>query len=705
MSKAMISRRRLFYMLSILFALSAIRTGLAEEPASGWRGNRTGLWPSATPTVEWSRIPHGAMEGLRCRADRPAGAEAGDAALVEKGLLRDWLVIGPFAVSDSVQEFDKDFLRGEAAVDPSPGDKSADRVWQRATVPPDDPMVFGNADLPWLDLVKAVGFQRNQLAYANTYLFSPRGGPTRIVIQHGAGLKVWLNGREVYRHPQRNMSLGTYVQISAHELKHLHQPTPRIDVELKPGWNRLLFKLSTSNREDWTDMRCSLRITDPPHVPYESKNIVWMTELPGRSTSTPIIVRDRVFLMAEPDEIVCLDKHSGRILWRAANNFYAGLTPTERQANPAYASSVEPLVADLNREPDRVGRIQLRAKIQQTLLEIDEPRFRITANDHFEAHFGIVGFTMPTPVSNGKHVYVWCNTGVAACYDLDGNRQWITRLETDHLSYGSSPGLADGVLAVFLNELYGLDARTGELRWRQHRVHKNIAAILATRLAGENVFISQVGEVIRPSDGKLLFRPRGVTSGDQGWSPPVILGDTMYVQRYGVTELSIFDFAGCAGDDWQPKLVATIGVPGEVSRKPDGGWIDRWTAGSPLVWQGLAYQVDIYGNLYVVDLATRQMVYRQDLQMRGLMHYNAVPVAASPTLIGRHIYVMDNQGTTLVLEPGREFKVVSRNQLDTQLERDWPIPAQETLAYAPPIADGDRLYLRGERYLYCIGKK
>lgn len=39
------------------------------------------------------------------------------------------------------------------------------------------------------------------------------------------------------------------------------------------------------------------------------------------------------------------------------------------------------------------------------------------------------------------------------------------------------------------------------------------------------------------------------------------------------------------------------------------------------------------------------------------------------------------------------------------LERDWPIPAQETLAYAPPIADGNRLYLRGERYLYCIGEK
>ena len=29
--------------------------------------------------------------------------------------------------------------------------------------------------------------------------------------------------------------------------------------------------------------------------------------------------------------------------------------------------------------------------------------------------FGIVGFTMPTPVSDGRHVFVWCGNGVAAC--------------------------------------------------------------------------------------------------------------------------------------------------------------------------------------------------------------------------------------------------------------------------------------------------
>ena len=80
------------------------------------------------------------------------------------------------------------------------------------------------------------------------------------------------------------------------------------------------------------------------------------------------------------------------------------------------------------------------------LVEIDPKQFQLQNDDHFESHFGIVGLTMPTPVSDRQHVYVLCGLGVAACYDLDGHREWITRLPADLLTYGSSPALADGTL-------------------------------------------------------------------------------------------------------------------------------------------------------------------------------------------------------------------------------------------------------------------
>ncbi len=698
-----------------LLVICALSVTPAAEPTSGWRGNQTGLWPEAKTPVEWSRISQGAMDGLRCRANRPAGDEQNDAAVVEKGLIREWLVSGPFAVGDSEKNFDDDPLNGESSVEPSVADKVAGQEWTPLIAPADDPMQFGTAEVPWLDVGKAVGFKINQLAYAHTYLFSPRGGSARIVVDHGEGLKAWLNGREVYRQPQRDMAMGYYTNLSKIELNHQVAKSPRFDVELKPGWNRLLLKLSSPRIAGHTDMRCHLRIMDPPTVPYETKNIRWMTELPGRSTSTPILVGDRLFVMAEPDELLCLDKNTGKVLWSAATNYYEALTPAQKAAKPEFASRVDPLVAEMRSRSrqasglnsgessyDRVGRTELRAKIQKSLLKIDEARFNIPANDHFEAHFGIVGFTMPTPLSDGKHVFVWNGMGVAACFDLDGTRKWITRVETDHIVYGSSPALADGVFVAFFGKLFGFDAETGKLKWTQHRINKNVAAVLAAKLAGQDVVITQAGEILRPSDGHLLFRPRGLTTGDQGWAPPAILGDTMYSPRYGVNEINVFDFTGCEGVTWQPLHVGQIGTTPEVSRKPDGGWIDRWTAGSPLVWEGLIYQIDIYGNLFVSDIAEKKMIYWRDLKLRGFMHYNSVPVAASPTLIGKHIFLCDNQGTTVVIEPGREYREVARNRIDTVLDRHLPLPAQETLTYSPPITDGSRLFLRGERYLYCI---
>ena len=32
---------------------------------------------------------------------------------------------------------------------------------------------------------------------------------------------------------------------------------------------------------------------------------------------------------------------------------------------------------------------------------------------------------MPTPVTDGKHIWVKYSFGVVACYDLDGNRKWL----------------------------------------------------------------------------------------------------------------------------------------------------------------------------------------------------------------------------------------------------------------------------------------
>jgi outer membrane protein assembly factor BamB len=259
---------------------------------------------------------------------------------------------------------------------------------------------------------------------------------------------------------------------------------------------------------------------------------------------------------------------------------------------------------------------------------------------------------------------------------------------------------------VFLNGLFGLDAKTGKLLWEQRKVRHNVAALLGATVAGQQVVVTQRGILVRPSDGELLHRPRDSSApGDTGWSPPVVLGSRLYQPKFGVTSLGIWDLGSARPEKWEPKLQRQIQLPETVSRGPNGKWLDRWTAGSPLIWDGIAYQSDIYQTLYAVELSTGKMLYRQEMDLEGLTHYNAVAVAASPTLVGTHLLVSDNQGTTLVLKPGTSYKAVGRNRIATQLDRSWPVPAQETLTYAPPLAEGGRLYFRGEAYLYCVGEK
>ncbi|MFO0963980.1 MAG: PQQ-binding-like beta-propeller repeat protein [Gemmataceae bacterium] len=482
--------------------VSLARGGEPGDVANGWRGNGTGLWPEARPPLEWYRIPKGVIADLRACPNRPG--EKVDGASLAKGIVRDWLVVGPFPMAESLKGLD------EATVRPSAGDKAGDQVWKTMAAPLDDRWAFGPATPPIADLASVIGAAKpNQAAYAHTYLYTPKGGTIRAVVDHTHGMTAWLNGVEVYRSADRKASLGSYYPFSRAEFcREMVAPSPRFDLELKPGWNRLLLRLTSFTREDagWNRQTFLLRLLDLPSVPYESKNIRWMTELPQRSNAAPLIVGNRVFVMAEPDELLCLDKETGKILWTAANNYYEALTPEERAAKPAYKEKIEPLLAALRKEGDFVKRLDLRTRLQRTLMEIDPDRFAWKADGHFEAHFGIVGFTSPSPLSDGKHVWVWCGNGVAACYDLEGKRRWITRIETNNLSYSSSPALADGTFAVYLGKLIGLDAQTGKVRWEQKKIDLSNGALLAGRIGGVPVFVSSLGNVVRARDGKMLYR-------------------------------------------------------------------------------------------------------------------------------------------------------------------------------------------------------
>ena len=691
---------------SVALSLLGVSAALAGEAPKtyGWRGNWTGLYPEANPPTEWGRIAKGVVAGLSCQAAKPAaGAAKGTTPITTShGFLRDWLVIGLLPVTHSVNDFDKEQIPGESKLAPAEGDKVGELAWKRLEiVRTPDYERWGKVDIDCVDLAKALDYKPNHVAYAHTYIHAERAGKVSLTVDHIYGLKLWFNGEQVHCAPKMTMGYGSHYGISRQSLAFVHNRSPRVVLDLKQGWNQLLAKMCSYTGPNGRALWFAPILMDAEPTPYEEKNIVWMTEMPERTNACPIVVGDRIFTPAEPDELLCLDKATGKVLWRRFNSIYEATTEADRAASPVFKDKLAPLAEQLATADYEKG-LEIRRQMRDLLLEVDKKKYHMRLEGHLSGHFGIVGFTT-TPVSDGKHVWAFTGFGVVACYDLDGTRKWIRRLDVPkEISYSCSPALIGGKLVVIFNGLYGLDAATGEVAWSDPKAG-GIAALLPARIRGTDIVTTFRGQFYRVSDGKLLWANPHIIPNDTGWAPGVFLGDTFYLSWSGIGGLLVEDFSGVAGDAWKPKE-RHLEV-GANHRRPNGEWLDRFTAGSPLIIGDTFYGIDQYGVFYALDLKTNKPLYKHDAGFDEFHTYNAIGVGASATLGGKHIYVIDNQGMCAVLEQGPAWKPVAVNRIETVVDRGWAWAPQEILANGPPVFDGNRIYIRGEQHLYCIGEK
>ncbi len=103
---------------------------------------------------------------------------------------------------------------------------------------------------------------------------------------------------------------------------------------------------------------------------------------------------------------------------------------------------------------------------------------------------------------------------------------------------------------------------------------------------------------------------------------------------------------------------------------------------SLLVDKGLLYMVEDSGYLACFEAGTGAVVWNAKLEGQ---------FSSSPILAGGHIYVVNEDGVTFVLKPGRKFEVVAKNALGDG-------------GYATPVICTSRIYLRTLHGLYCLGK-
>jgi outer membrane protein assembly factor BamB len=650
----------------------------AQEPPSGWRGDGSGRYPTADPPTTWSRTS-ATVAALRYASHKPADPDT--ATSMPDGVIRDWLILGPLPLLKG-DPGDDTALPDEAALAPEVDQEAAGKRWQKVTL-----------DSAYLDFTRLLGKLPgdNAAALAFTNIYSPAGGAFRLNLTAIGAAQVYLNGKKT--------------------------AGDRRTLDLAKGWNRLLLRVAPGEK-DWYAVPV---IHARGRCDYQETGIAWRTPLPGvhpafygggGGVGSPVIVGDRLYLLSEPNDLICLDKTSGRILWIRRASYFEAATDDEK-TRPEYtdaqalATKIDALNAAFVAGAASSAQSQEKSKLEKDL----QKQMKLVDPGKYTA--GVtpdVGYSGFTPSTDGRFIYAWFADGVTACYDLDGARRWIRvdqRPAVEH-GFSSSPLLVDGKLVVFMRDLIAFDCDTGKLAWQIPVVsHEGLnpggffhGSLVAASIGKQNVVVLGNGTIVRAADGRELFKDPKL--GNQSVASAVVDGGRIFQVTTWSMELNVRTLPEQVTDRFAP---TTQTMPLDASAFPKH--YVSWHIASPLVHQGLAYLLNNAGVLTVIDIETRKVVYQKLLDLDVFQGHNEGPfrgVGISPVLAGKHIYLMGNNGAAIVIEPGRTYRQVAKNKIESIVMLAHWSERQERFI-ANPVADGKRLFLRGEGNLYAIGRR
>lgn len=200
------------------------------------------------------------------------------------------------------------------------------------------------------------------------------------------------------------------------------------------------------------------------------------------------------------------------------------------------------------------------------------------------------GYTVPTPVTDGKHVFALFGSGVVAALDFDGGIVWreeLPRLKDIHGGVCSSPILYEDtviIAGIADSGLRALKKETGKVKWEQKTRDRNTMSTPALISIGDKTqLIHYAGGIqgLDPATGEVIWSCRGVTSSQ---SSPVFASGLLYTDAgRGGQFCNAVDATG-KGDvskthvKWQAKVTTAAGssaiaVGAHVYRSSEPGMI------------------------------------------------------------------------------------------------------------------------------------
>lgn len=393
-----------------------------------------------------------------------------------------------------------------------------------------------------------------------------------------------------------------------------------------------------SPAQEWTRFRgpngsgLSAATTIPER--WIERDYNWKVELPGVGHSSPVLWGERIFLTSGDEEtgkciVLCLNAVNGERVW---SKDYAG---------------------------GRYGKHRDNS------------------------------FATASPAVDGQRVYIcWGSPKEYLVEALDhaGKEVWrrdVGSFKSGH-GFGASPIVIEDLVVVANDQdgdksaLYGLEAKSGEIRWKVPRKSKSTyttpCVYQPAGQAAQVIFTNYEHGItsVDPKSGRVnweidVFDKRHV---ETSIGSPIIAGKLVF-----------------GGSGWLGVRQEVIAVrPPAGDGKPEVAYsIDRSVplCTTPLVKDDLLFLWSDSGIVTCADAATGKVHWRE--RVPGSYY-------ASPVCAGDNLYGVSRTGEVVVLAAARKYKLLGRNPLGEG-------------SHSTPAIAGGRMYLRTFSHLIAVGGK
>jgi outer membrane protein assembly factor BamB len=297
----------------------------------------------------------------------------------------------------------------------------------------------------------------------------------------------------------------------------------------------------------------------------------------------------------------------------------------------------------------------------------------------YVSYLSLHGYASSTPVSDGKSVYAFFGKSGVFAFDLEGKQLWTKSVGTGtyYWGVGLSPILYKDMLIINASteskSLIALDKASGKEIWKTEGIEESWSTPALVKLpSGKTELVVSASEKIlgfTPDTGKELWH---ADSFDWYVCPTIITHDGVVYALQNSTAVAVK--AGGRGDVtkthtvWQKKFGATVT--------------------SLVYYDGHVYWAD-RGRALCLKASNGAIAYKEELTSDGGDFY------ASPLLADGKLYYVSRKEGVYVVAASPEFKLLAHNTV-----------APDTSICNASLAVSDaQLFLRSDRYLYCIGKK